>query len=75
MWVDVLLQRLLARGGRHERSGALWAALTAVINSSCKRGSVGFDAPKLYEAAATPGYDMASGLGSPVATGLAKSLC
>jgi subtilase family serine protease len=90
------------QGGQGGTSAAapLWAALTAVINSQCKSGSVGFDAPKLYEAAATvgnftdvtvgnndytgthgirypatPGYNMASGLGSPLAAGLANSLC
>jgi subtilase family serine protease len=90
------------QGGNGGTSAAapLWAALTAVINSQCKTGSVGFDAPRLYEVArhagnftdvtsgnndytdghsgdypATKGFDLASGLGSPIATGLANSLC
>jgi len=92
-------ERLGGEGGTSAAS-PLWAALTAVINSQCTSGTVGFDAPTLYWAASTAGnftdvtagnndytgthdglypanagFDMASGLGSPLASGLAKSLC
>jgi subtilase family serine protease len=98
----VIYYRGTWQGGNGGTSAAapLWAALTAVINSGCTSGAVGFDAPRLYEVArnagnltdvtsgnndytgahsgdypATKAYDLASGLGSPIAAGLAGSLC
>lgn len=53
------------QGGEGGTSAAapLWAALTAVINSGCTTGAVGFDAPRLYEVARTAGNftDVTSG--------------
>lgn len=69
-----------------------WASVIALIDNGCAAGPVGFANPRLYATAGTatnditsgnngyypagPGYDMASGLGSPIATSsLLSDLC
>jgi subtilase family serine protease len=85
--------------GGTSAAAPLWAALTAVLNSTpgCATAPVGFLNPRIYQLtddfndvtsgnndllgahggafAAAVGYDMASGLGTPIAGKLAADLC